>query len=272
MQPWLAAYALGEAEDDAAASAHLKACSRCQVDMREYRRVASVLPFAAPVAVPAPDLRDRIVDAVAREAREAPAVAREPRPARATSPRPRLFARPAWPTLAFAALSAVLLVWSLTLRGQVNSQAQEIAFHRRSWQTMIAMLNDSSVQWYALAGAQSSGHVWVAPQGRDVCFVAQQLPAVAQGQVLQIWVGRPGHAVSGGTFVPRDGAAWVLFQTDEPLASYGTAFVTVEPSGGSAAPTGPRVLTGSLAVAGVPSLAERKEVLRWLGDAPGGRL
>jgi len=272
IQAWLAAYALGEAEEDVAARAHLDACPRCQGDMREYRRVAALLPFAAPVAAPAPELRDRIVGAVARAASGARENPRPARPDRA-APRPwRFFARPAWPTAAFAALSVALLIWSFVLLNQVNSQAEELAFHRRSWQTMIAMLNDSSIRWYAMAGGQSSGHVWALPQGQDVCFVAQGLPAVAQGQVLQLWVGRPGRELSGGTFVARDGAVWVLFRTDEPLSSYQTVFVTIEPSGGSLAPTGPRVLSGSLAVASAPGLADRQEILRLVGDAPQGQL
>jgi anti-sigma factor RsiW len=44
IQPWLAAYALGDAEEGAAARAHLATCPRCQHDLQEYRLVAGLLP------------------------------------------------------------------------------------------------------------------------------------------------------------------------------------------------------------------------------------
>ena len=272
MQPWLAAHALGEAEDDPAARAHLAACPRCQGDLAEYRRVAGALCFAAPAATPAPELRDRIVDAVARESGEVPVVARPRSPRSAARRRWAPLTRPAWAAFAFAALAVALLAWNIALQRQVSAQASEIAFHRQSWKTMVALLNDSSVKWYALAGSGASGHVWATPAGQDVCFVAQGLPAQAEGQVLQIWLVNGNQLASGGTFVSRDGGAWVLFKTDEPLSGYQSAFVTVEPAGGSPAPTGPRVMNGSLAAAAAPGLAERQQVLRLLSDGADGQL
>lgn len=272
IQPWLAAHALGEAEDDPAARAHLQVCPRCQGDLSEYRRVAGALCYAAPLAAPAPDLRGRIVDAVTREVEGAPAVAR-PRPPEPIARKRRMgFTRPTWAAFAFAALAVALLVWNVALQRQVSGQAAELAFHRQSWKTMVALLNDSSVKWYAVAGGGASGHVWATPAGRDVCFVAQGLPAQAEGQVLQVWLAHGSQVASGGTFVSRDGGAWVLFKTDEPLGDYESVFVTIEPAGGSAAPSGPRVMDGSLAVAAPPSLAERHQVLRLLGDRAAGQL
>lgn len=269
MQPWLAAHAMGEGDKDAAPRAHLASCARCQRDLAEYRLVAGLLPYGAPDAAPAPELRDHVVAAVAREAgEEAPAPVATPRRPELAQPRParQRFSLSSWAALAFAGLAMILLAWNVSLRAEVGEQATEIAYHRQSWQTVIALLNDSSVRWYALAGDRSSAHAWATPEGQDVCFVAQELPDVATNQVLQVWVVAGGRQTSIGTFDSRNSNAWVLFRTDQPLASYDQIFVTVEPSGGSQQPSGPRVLSGSLAMAAAPSLAERQDLLRLLAQ------
>src|SRR5689334_7753768 len=92
IQPWLAAYALGDAEEGAAAArAHLALCPRCQHNLREYRLVAGILPFSAPEAMPQPELREQVIAAVRQQvADSAPAPA--PRPtqlAASTTPSPK---------------------------------------------------------------------------------------------------------------------------------------------------------------------------------------
>ena len=47
----------------------------------------------------------------------------------------------------------------------------------------------------------------------------------------------------------------------------GPIVVTVEPFGGSAAPAGPRVLSGRLETASVPGTADRQDLLRLFSDA-----
>lgn len=268
MQPWLAAHALGEAGDDAAAQAHLAACPHCRRDLGEYRRVAGLLPYAAPDAAPAPELRDRVVAAVAREA-GAPETGSGPLKPRPVVRRP-FFSRASWAALAFAALAVALLGWNLALRAQVAEQAGEIAFHRQGWRTTIELLNDSSVRWYVVSGGGAIGHLWATPVSQDACFVAEGLPSIDEGQVLQVWAARAGKSVSVGTFEPHEGSGWVMLWADAPIAAYESIFVTIEPSGGSAAPSGPPVMSGSLAAAVAPSLADRQELLRLLVNGAHG--
>lgn len=273
IQPWLAAHALGEADEDPAPLAHLAACPQCQRDLREYRLVAGALPYGAPEQAPAPELRAKVIAAVAGAAGVAAPAAQAAPPARQAAPVRRLFgARAGWAALAFAALAIALLGWNVTLQRRINQQSTQIASNRQSWQTMIVLLNDQSLQWFSLAGTQANGHFWSTPRGQTACLVAQQLPQLAAGQVYQVWLARGGEQSSAGTFEARDGNGWVLIRADEPIADYDTVFVTVEPGDGSPAPAGPRVIGGSLAIAGTPSLAERQQVLRLLGDAAGGQL
>ncbi|MFN8477194.1 MAG: hypothetical protein U0074_05100 [Kouleothrix sp.] len=69
LQPWLAAYALGEAEPEPDALAHLVGCLRCQQDLAEYRAGSRAAPLCRlPQHEPAPALRARLIAAVEQAA------------------------------------------------------------------------------------------------------------------------------------------------------------------------------------------------------------
>jgi anti-sigma-K factor RskA len=268
VQPWLAAYALGETDADPAMLAHLQACSRCQRDLREYRRVAGSLPYDAPLAAPSAALRERVIAAIAELAEDAAPAEERAAPARPpvapTRPR-RQIRRPFgfWGALAgVAAVLVALLGWNIALQRQSAEQADQVAFHRRSWQTMIALLNDPALRWYPIAGETARGHLWATPQGQDACLVIQNLPELAADQEYQVWLARGGQQASGGVFEAHNGNAWIIVHSDWALAQYDTMFVTIEPRGGAAWPSGPRVLNGVLTTPRPPASADRQQLLR----------
>ncbi|HEX9369403.1 MAG TPA: anti-sigma factor [Roseiflexaceae bacterium] len=275
-QPQLAAYALGEAEASAELLAHLATCPACQRDLRAYVQVARMLPYDAPDVAPPARLRERILAAVAEPvAPRAPATPPSPRSdaSAGVTPRPTR-QRYGWlpaPTpqvrrwsvfaLVFATLVA-LLAWNVSLQNQLRAQSAQMASNRQNWQKMIALLNDSTVRWYAVGGDMAEGHFWAAPSGQVACLVVQRLPAVAAGQAYQVWLMHGAERTSGGVFDAHDGNGWILIQLDEPLANYDSIGVTVEPRAGSATPTGPPVLRGALAASHASTLAERQRALR----------
>jgi anti-sigma-K factor RskA len=266
IQPWLAAYALGEADDDPAARAHLMDCPKCQGDLREYRSVAGLLPYGVAEAIPPAKVRERLIAAVGAAAGQ-PAAAPLPRPqsrlSRLWPPRP-IVSRAGWVAVGFALLSLVLLSWNMALQRQVNRQANQLVASGRGWQSVIVLLNDASLRWYTVSGEQANGRLWATPQGDQACLVAQQLPTLAEGQVYQVWLSHAGEQVSGGTFEARNGNAWIIIGTQEPIANYATVFVTIEPDGGSAMPTGMRVLNGTLTSGTTASSADRLALARLL--------
>jgi hypothetical protein len=270
IQPWLAAYALGDAEEGAAAArAHLAVCPSCQRDLREYRLVAGMLPYSASESTPRPALRDQLIAAVAQAAEPSPS----PRPAPHTTPgvsarnpgRRRSF----WATLALAGLVLALLVWNIALQRELESQTAIVAQSRQNWQTMIVLLDDAALARYALtadpappAGEYPAhGHFWASPQEQVACLVVQGLPELPDDQVYQVWLVRGNQQSSGGTFEARNGKAWTFVDPDQPIAAYSELFVTIEPAGGSAAPAGARVLSGTLAGASTAGFADRQELL-----------
>jgi hypothetical protein len=140
-----------------------------------------------------------------------------------------------------------LLGWNLSLRSQVETQGRQVAASREGWQAMIVLMNDPQVHPSTLLGDTAHGSLWTAP-GRDVgCLMAQELPAITDDQVYQVWLREGDETASGGVFQARNGNGWVLVRADEPVENYRSVLITVEPSGGSDWPTGPEVLGGELA-------------------------
>src|SRR5687767_4353169 len=85
----------------------------------------------------------------------------------------------------------------------------------------------------------------------------QGLPPLAPGQVYQLWLLRAGRIESVQVFRLSGGAGTITV----PIAptSFTALYITIEPApGGSAAPSGPAILTGNLGAADavpVPTLA-----------------
>jgi anti-sigma-K factor RskA len=272
LQPEIAAYALGETEAAAELLEHLAECPACQGALSAYVQVARMLPYDAPDVVPPPDLRARILTAV-EESTTAGASTVPVSPPQAPDesqavvrPRRGRWQLPSFrPAYAFALVALVaLLIWNISLQSQLNTQTAQLTTSRASWQTMIVLLNDSAVRWYAVSGGGTTGHFWAAPQGQVGCLVVQGLPVVKDDQVYQVWLMHDGERASGGVFEAREGNGWVLIRLNEPVSSYQFVGVTIEPRGGSAAPTGTPILQGQIAGAHTPTIADRQQLLRLL--------
>jgi len=276
IQPWLAAYALGDAENGAAERAHLAVCPRCQHDLREYQLVAGLLPYSALEAAPRPELRDQVVAAVKQQVADvAPAPAREPPAFASPSPpplKPRR-QRSYWAALAFALLMLVLLGWNISLRRELDRQTALVTQSRQNWQTMIVLLDDKALAKYTVAADPPPageypphGHLWASPQAQVACLVVQGLPDLRADQVYQVWLVRGGEQTSGGTFEAHNGKAWAFVDSQEPITAYSEMFVTIEPAGGSATPEGSRVVSGALSGATTAGAADRQLLLSLLHD------
>jgi Anti-sigma-K factor rskA len=274
IQPWLAAYALGDAEEGAPARAHLAVCPRCQRDLREYRLVAGMLPYSASEAVPRPDLREQVIAAVTHAAAPTPASPPTPLSVPSAPTRRSIGRRSFGFALAFASLALILLGWNISLRRELESQTAIVTQSRQNWQTMIVLLDDKALAKYAIAADPPPpageypphGHFWASPKAQVACLVVQGLPDLPADQVYQVWLVRGDQPASGGTFEAHNGKAWTFVRSGEPITGYSEMFVTVEPTGGSSAPDGPRVVSGTLAGATTAGVADRQELLSLLPD------
>ena len=95
--------------------------------------------------------------------------------------------------------------------------------------------------WATGAGAD----VYWDPERRSFAFMFDGFPELEDGQVYQLWLWSEGAASSGGVFTPTRGgrAATVFESSDGGLKDFDAINVTIEPEGGSLAPTGEVVCT-----------------------------
>ena len=227
---------------------HLIGCRPCRAEFAAFRETAAHLALAVPPASPSPDLRRRILNAAA--ASERPATAKAWWLAWWTS-----FARLS-PAVALAALLVSLgaALWAASAQLSLDRQ---VAAHRllaeqlASRDQMLASLVAPGVAVRELR-AEST-----APGARAVLFVntqsptallaATDLPPLPGDRVYQLWLIQDGRRTSGGLFiVDANGRSRLEISAPQPLGAYSGVGVTVEPSGGSPAPTGVRVLAGTL--------------------------
>lgn len=234
--------------------AALTSCERCRRRLEAYALVAQALPLAAPDAEPSPELRARIVAAARSSPRALPA----------PPPAPRRPALPAWRSArtALAAALALLLAFSLWqqlqlqgLQARVAQQeaqiAQQQAQTRRNVAIVLAAFGNEDAEEGALIATElapgASGRFFLSPGEAALAIYVKQLPTPPEGSTYQLWLAGDGRVVSGGAFsVSPEGRAWRLAQPDNPPATLERVFVTLEPQGGSAQPTGPEFLSGEL--------------------------
>jgi anti-sigma factor RsiW len=234
----LGAYALGAAEprERAALAAHLPTCPACQAELAELRGAVAALPLTVEEREPPPALRARIEAAARQDLAAAPR--REAQPlasppvtiSPAAAPAARRWLQSGW--LAAAALLVVaagLLFWNLRLQQEVGP-ARGVA---------VALQTSSPA-----AGA--GGAVTYLPDRGVVLLDVHGLPALAPGQVYQVWlIDAAGQPVPAGTFAQSNATHAVAAN---PRADRAVA-ITAEPGPlGSPRPTG-----AILAQAPIPS-------------------
>jgi anti-sigma-K factor RskA len=194
-----AAYALDalDPEDRWTYERHLDTCDRCRDEVATLRDIAGELAYAADGPEPAPELRERILDAARAEPRTATVV-----------PMRRRWLFPATAAAAVAAACAAvgLGVWANSLR-DAPPGARVIALEQRAGQLIV---ND----------------------GRATLVLCMDEPPA--GKTYQAWVLKQGDLpYPAGLF--RGGCAAVPIE--ESVAPGNVVAVTLERAGGVDAPT-----------------------------------
>ena len=201
---------------------HVAECDRCRRRLREAEALAASLAYAAPAAAPPPELRDRILAAVAPVV-EAPAAAQP------SAEAPRRAARPGWwprfAAIAVAVMAAAvigMLVWNVSLRNQVSSLETPLKQGR-------------------VAKIGSLGSVLTNAGGRSTLFAsARPLPA---GKTYEAWVIRGKVAVPAGLF---QGGNTIKLELTKPAKPGDVIAITIEPAGGTKHPTTTPIANGTV--------------------------
>lgn len=201
------------AEERAAFEAHLPACERCQSELAEYD--GGIEALARSVAAPAPPAMKTDVMAMID--------ASAPSGAGAGGTVTPLFRRVAPLIAAAAAIVAFVFVFGL---GSVSEEERIDS----------VLASDDAVTVSVEADVVSSAEVVYTPSGEAV-FSAAGLSPVSETETYQLWLIGEEGPVSAGVFQPdTDGGALVLLEGEvRPGLVLG---LTIEPVGGSEAPTG----------------------------------
>jgi anti-sigma-K factor RskA len=207
---------------------HLAACPACRACSSEYTQLADDLLYAVPVLETRPGLTEDLKKRI-----------------RATAaPRSRTgwlgFVRRPGFALGLAAL-ALLVVTNIYWAGRAGRAEQELSALSALTQGSGIVLDPAATDSHA------SGVVYTQPQENLALLCVYDLPMLDAGQTYQAWLVRGDKRVSGGTFrVDESGYGVLLVQSDAPLGEFDGLGITVEPAGGSVAPTSPRVMGGDL--------------------------
>jgi anti-sigma-K factor RskA len=254
-----APYVLGALDpaDRRAFEAHLASCSLCTDEIRSLSRATDALAHAVPQHTPRPELRARVLAAIADTPRAGGVVVHD---------RPAIRVRD-WLPLAAAILVAAgagVYAWTLqnrvvTLEARLDDAERRAALADRSLlearrvsgeaQTALAVLAAPDLTRIDLAGLPPALQararaLW--SRNRGMVFTVSNLPAAPAGRVYQVWVVTAQAPVSAGLLMPDpSGGATTFFETPVDIPPPLAIAVTLEPAGGVPAPTGDKYLIGT---------------------------
>ena len=213
----LGAMAVAEREEF---EAHLTTCAICREEVEELRPAAEALPMASPLMAPPPQLKDRIMAEVEREAALLGAAgAGADRPERTRRERRGFGWLSNWRLAPVAA--------GLLIAGVLAGVA----------------LDSPDTTSYPFQGASAELEV----EGDRATLVAQDLAAPPEGRVYEVWLqtGEDPPRPTDVLFVPRsDGSAVAAIPGS--VADVDKVMVTDEPVGGSDEPTGEIMMSAEL--------------------------
>jgi anti-sigma-K factor RskA len=215
LAPLYALDALDPAEA-AAFVAHLRGCAACRDEVRALS--GGVEALAQAVSEPAPSgLRSSVMERIdAERATLAPVV-----PMR----RPRRWKVIAAIAAAAAIVNGVLLVGAL---GRLSDADRALE---------VVSAGDARTVALADTPVGPVRFVWSGDVGRGV-FTGSAVPAIQSNRTYELWyMDAAGNPTPAGLFAP-DAAGDVLVLVDMPVEPGTVLGLTVEPSGGSPAPTG----------------------------------
>lgn len=246
-----AGYALGSLTPDELAEyeSYLAESADARSQAAGFASAAAALEHDAPEAEPSADLKARLMAQIAVTPQEAPvadapAATADAAPARAAAPAEeramaRWFQRPGV-VLAAAAAAAVLFVGGGAIGiaiGNGSSSAQEQA----TTFAQISAASDAQRATSEIAGGGTATLIWSKQLGKSA-VVVDDLKKPPSGKTYQLWYISGSTAISAGLLnAGSDANTWRVL--DGRLQSGDVIGMTIEPSGGSKAPTTTPIVT-----------------------------
>lgn len=198
---------------------HLAECADCRAEVAGLREAASLLAETTATEPPAA-LRDRVLAGIATV-----------RPLPPETPVPRRRHRRV--RLLVAAAAAAVLVGAGAVAWQ-QPWADETSQQQPPTAQTVLDASDALSTSLDFPGGASATVTHSDSVGRAV-IVTSKMPPPPQGKVYQLWLDQPGEGMVSAGVMPVKEDQTVLLSGDAATAT--GAGITVEPAGGSAAPT-----------------------------------
>ncbi|MGY6501594.1 MAG: anti-sigma factor [Acidimicrobiales bacterium] len=228
-----AAYALDalDGEERARFESHLATCEHCAADVAEMRDTARLLAEGDQLPPP-PEVRTRVMDAIAAEPRAGAGAL----PIGLADTRRRR-------AVPLAAAAVLILV---VVAGGMTALLRSVVEDRDAAEELVTILASPDARTAVLEGADGRTDVRVvwSPESAGAVVIGDDLPAPPEDQVYELWVLADDGPRSAGQFVPSSAGSVRsrLALPGEPADGWG---ITLEPTGGSPQPTGDILYLGA---------------------------
>jgi anti-sigma-K factor RskA len=207
---------------------HLSGCATCQAELSRLNTVADDLPLALVQTEPPARLKDNLMKTIQHsKSRQAGSI-----PQAETEKKVGFWGR--WLPVMGVALLVLLAVTNLVLWQQLTNSNQQAQIPMK----VVALANTQY-------SPSAMGELVIDNNGQYGTLVVDSLAKLDDSLQYQVWLIRGNEHTSGGVFsVNPDGYASLEVMAPQALTSYDSIGVSIEPFGGSLAPTGNRVLGG----------------------------
>ena len=256
-------------EDEAAAvSEHLASCAFCRAELRSYQEVSAELAYSLPQVDPPARVKSALMDRVRATERLRPkegsglsewasGLPEGPGslPRGETGLPRRASGASSWLDSVREGIKSLGSIrigpaWGLVGLVLVLALVASNVMLWRQLNALQASNRATAMRVVALSGTETApgatGLIVVSLDGRHGTLVVDNLPELDAAHQYQLWLIKDGQRTSGAVFsVGEDGYGSKWVDSPEPLADYTSFGVTVEPEGGSPAPTGEKVLGGN---------------------------
>lgn len=226
-----------------------------QTELRELSETASLLALGVPAETPPPELKASIMAAV-KNTRQLPPVsavtdlasAREAKAeqVRRRSVLPRMAAAAAVVLIAAAAFGG----WAVGNRSSENNQASELSQLRDQQNQQNQMLSIMAATDAKVASQKTSngGLVTLISSStmNQAAVMAQDLPPLAADKSYQLWFISADGAIPAGLMKGSSTSKSSVTVLDGAIGKASNVGITIEPAGGSKAPTTTPILVHSL--------------------------
>ncbi len=234
----LSAHALSalDASEAQALNEHLAGCAECRQDLANWEKTASALAREAKPMEPSPEVRQRIMNAVRQE--------KDGRVVPFTSAR-----RNVWTSFGSLGAIAAIVLFVALIAGIVVLWQQNRRLEKDN--EIVKLLTEPGSRLTELKGtaqaANATAKLAYDKNGRAL-LLANGLPPAPQGKEYQLWyIVGSNPPLPGKTFAPDDAGRGTLRDQVPQQARESAVFaVTLEPVGGSSAPTSPIYLSSGL--------------------------